>query len=209
MAFADVRDVGTGRPMKQDAVSDAAPAFGILPGDWKHRSAGSVLEDCVLVVAVDPGYRQSAFVVYDGTRVCGHGIRENSVLLGDLGIASNNVMLVLEEMQLFASNHGVGREIFDSVFWSGRFAQVWTPRPFDRILRSTVRAHLQATKGGDAAVRQSLIDRFGPYKEVAIGRKASPGPLYGIHADEWSALAIAVTWWDLQGCRNGREARTT
>jgi hypothetical protein len=46
-------------------------------------------------------------------------------------------------------------------------------------------------------VRASLIDRFGPYKEKAIGKKATPGPLFGIHADEWSALAIAVTWYDL------------
>jgi hypothetical protein len=29
---------------------------------------------------------------------------------------------------------------------------------------------------------------------TAIGRKASPGPLYGISRDVWSALAIAVTY---------------
>lgn len=149
-----------------------------------------------MVIAVDPGYRQSAFVVYDGAKVIAHGIKDNEVFLGDLGIVRYEATLVLEEMQLFTSNYGVGKEIFDSVFWSGRFAQAWSPRPFDRILRSKVRAHLQASKGGDAAVRQALIDRFGPYKEVAIGKKASPGPLYGIRADEWSALAVAVTWWD-------------
>lgn len=151
------------------------------------------------VVAVDPGYKQSAYVVFDGARICSHGIELNETLLaivGDQGILQDST-LVLESMQLFASNHGVGREIFDSIFWSGRFAQAWQPRPFDRILRSKVRSHLQATKGGDAAVRASLIDRFGPYKEQAIGLKKTPGPLYGIHADEWSALAIACTWWDL------------
>jgi hypothetical protein len=29
---------------------------------------------------------------------------------------------------------------------------------------------------------------------AAVGRKASPGPLYGISRDVWSALAIAVTY---------------
>ena len=29
---------------------------------------------------------------------------------------------------------------------------------------------------------------------TAIGRKAAPGPLYGISRDMWSALAIEVTY---------------
>jgi hypothetical protein len=29
---------------------------------------------------------------------------------------------------------------------------------------------------------------------TAIGRKAAPGPLYGMSCDVWSALAIAVTY---------------
>lgn len=39
----------------------------------------------------------------------------------------------------------------------------------------------------------ALIDRFGG-KDAAIGRKATPGPLYGITKDLWSALAIAITY---------------
>jgi hypothetical protein len=151
----------------------------------------------VIVLAIDPGYRDSAFVRYDGARILSHGIEANEQLLDDLQRTTHTDVLVIEEMQLFTSNYGVGREIFDSVFWSGRFAQAWSPRPFERLLRSKVRGHLGATKGGDAAVRASLIDRFGPYKEQAIGRKNAPGPLFGIRSDEWSALAIAVTWCDL------------
>jgi hypothetical protein len=33
---------------------------------------------------------------------------------------------------------------------------------------------------------------------TAVGRKANPGPLYGISRDVWSAIAIAVTY-TLQG----------
>lgn len=157
------------------------------------------------IVAVDPGYRQSAVVVYDGARVMHHMILPNLELLSMVGdyswpsklpVGAQQPLLVIEQMQLFTSNYGVGQEIFDSVFWSGRFVQAWEPRRWDRILRSKVRGHLHASKGGDAAVRAALIARFGPFKEDAIGRKSKPGPLYGIKADEWSALAIAVTWAD-------------
>jgi hypothetical protein len=48
------------------------------------------------------------------------------------------------------------------------------------------------SRAKDANIRQALIDRFGG--SAAVGRKAAPGPLYGIHRDVWSALAIAVTY---------------
>ena len=48
------------------------------------------------------------------------------------------------------------------------------------------------SRARDANIRQALIDRFGG--SAAVGRKAAPGPLYGISRDVWSALAIAVTY---------------
>ena len=156
----------------------------------------------MIVIGIDPGYRQSALVAFDGSKVCQNLICDNETMLVNLEDMKTEIgnkfgwVLVLEQMQMFRSAFGVGVEVFDSVFWAGRFAQVWHPRRFDQIIRAKVRAHLQATKGGDAAVRQGLINRFGAYKELAIGSKKQPGPLYGIKSHEWSALAIAVTWWD-------------
>lgn len=152
----------------------------------------------MIVIGLDPGYRESAMVMYDGKSIWQHAIVENETMLSWLKTASlPEHVLVIEEMQLFASNYGVGREIFDSVFWSGRFAQIFQPHRCERLLRSKVRGHLGCSKGGDSAVRAALIDRFGPYKEQAIGRKATPGPLFGLKSHEFSALAIAVTYWDL------------
>jgi hypothetical protein len=60
-----------------------------------------------------------------------------------------------------------------------------------------VKLHLcKSTKANDASIRQALIDRYGPGKERAIGTKKAPGPLYGVKADVWAALALAVTWHD-------------
>lgn len=35
-------------------------------------------------------------------------------------------------------------------------------------------------------------------KERAIGKKATPGKLYGVSADVWQALAVALTWADVR-----------
>ena len=53
--------------------------------------------------------------------------------------------------------------------------------------------HCQTVRANDANIRAAIIDRFGPGKEKAIGKKSAPGPLYGIKGDEWSALAVALT----------------
>ena len=87
----------------------------------------------------------------------------------------------------------VGREVFDTVFWSGRFAQAWGAS-FALLPRREVKLHLcHSAKATDATIRQALLDQFGG-KERAIGTKKTPGPLYGIHKDLWSCLALAVTY---------------
>jgi hypothetical protein len=53
-----------------------------------------------------------------------------------------------------------------------------------------------SSRANDATIRQALLDRYGPGREKAVGTKANPGPLYGIKADLWQALALAVTYSD-------------
>src|ERR1051326_3671298 len=97
------------------------------------------------VLGVDPGYRESAYVLFDGTRIHRHAIVANDDLVksfidDEVEWDRRATTLVLEEMQIF-SGHGVGKEVFDSVFWSGRFAQAWSPRPFERLIRARVRGY--------------------------------------------------------------------
>jgi hypothetical protein len=63
------------------------------------------------------------------------------------------------------------------------------------IDRASVKRGLSVTgaKGSaDAAVRQRLIELHGGSKEVAVGTKKAPGPLYGVKSHAWAALAVAV-----------------
>lgn len=87
----------------------------------------------------------------------------------------------------------VGKEVFDTCVWIGRFVQAWNA-PHTLVYRRDVKMFLCGNNSAkDGNIRQALIDRYGG-KERAIGKKKTPGPLYGFHDDLWQALAVGVTW---------------
>jgi hypothetical protein len=89
----------------------------------------------------------------------------------------------------------VGREVFETVHWAGRFTEAAHPMRVVQLPRRTVKLRLcQDSRARDSNIRQALIDRFGG--KAAIGTTKARGPLYGISKDVWSALAIAVTYAD-------------
>lgn len=146
------------------------------------------------VLAIDPGPTESAYVVYDGTRPTEFDKISNEEMLYRCGLCwDSGVVLVIE--QIAAMGMSVGAEVFETVFWSGRFAQAWGGRRWDRVKRHAVKMHLCGNmRAKDPNIRTALIDRFGPGKELAVGCKKKPGPLYKLSGDCWSALAVAVTW---------------
>jgi hypothetical protein len=153
------------------------------------------------IMAIDPGPTHSAWLVTDPQDEIRSFARwENEELLGLLrgsrhgGLAPDVQVVVIEKVEGFGM--AVGAEVFETVYWSGRFAEAVHPRTVDRIGRRAVKLHLCGqARAKDPNIRQALIDRYGG--SAAIGRKATPGPLYGISGDVWSALAVAVTWLDL------------
>lgn len=146
-----------------------------------------------MIIAIDPGPTQSAVVQYDRNGVVvEHCISENDTVLSTLAryVSGAHDTLVIE--QIAGMGMAVGAEVFETCFWSGRFAQAWG-RPFERIKRLPVKLHLCGqARAKDANVRQALIDRFGGPDCIRKG-----GALYKVKGDEWAALAVAVTWADL------------
>jgi hypothetical protein len=179
--------------MKKKGNEVTKPVFGLQEARSRTIPAS--------VIGVDPGPTQSAFVVIDtatGT-IPLHGIHPNSEILSILrDFPSHDCSHLSIEM---VSNYGmrVGWETFETVYWIGRFAEAWrSEETLARLYRVQARLHLCGSgRAGDAEVWQVLVDRFGPGKERAVGRKHSPGPLYGIQSHERSALAIGVVYWDL------------
>lgn len=154
------------------------------------------------LIAIDPGTTHSAYVVLasDGRTVEAFGIRDNDairVFLGDPNLNNDSVMAI----EMVASyGQPVGEEVFETVRWIGRFeeawcrahARWWEASPVLLIKRPEVKMALcYTTKGvNDSVIRQRVIDIYGG--KSAIGTKKAPGPLYGLKADEWQALAIAL-----------------
>ena len=154
----------------------------------------------MIVLAIDPGNEQSAFLVYDGARVLRFGKWPNERLLNELrlwdegsGLFAIASCIAIEMIASYGMP--VGREVFETCVWIGSFLEA-ANQPQELVYRKDVKLHLcGSARAKDGNVRQALIDRFGG-KDKAIGKKATPGPLYGISADVWSALAIAVTYSD-------------
>ena len=143
------------------------------------------------VLAIDPGSAQSAWLRYDGERPEGFGITANDVLARALRSGGLPDVVVIEKVESYGM--AVGAEVFDTVWWAGRFAEAAHRVPVVMLPRRAVKLALCGdSRAKDANIRQALIDRFGG--SSAVGRKAAPGPLYGISRDVWSALAIAVTY---------------
>lgn len=162
------------------------------------------------VLAIDPGSEQSAWVLWDGT-LLNHAKEANADVLqrfcewiwtADGSIIYGPMHIAIE----WVASYGmpVGAEVFDTARWVGRFEQA-APGCGDDVtlvVRRDVKLHLCGNaRAKDSNIRQALIDRFGG-KEKAIGRKAAPGPLYGLRADEWSALALAITFMETHACKS-------
>jgi hypothetical protein len=147
-----------------------------------------------LVLAIDPGTTQSGFVTMDGDRLISSGMMPNHEMLA---LVSGHVGEVAIEM-VASYGMAVGKEIFETVRWIGRFQQAArAPEAVRLIYRRDVKLHVcGSVKAKDSNVRQSLLDMFpgtGGGKTPQIGTKALPGPLYGVSSHAWSALAVAVT----------------
>lgn len=152
------------------------------------------------LLAIDPGSSLSAWVELDGNEVVCHAKEPNEdVLLMLLTGRFLPMTVVIESM----SPRGLPTSLqeMEAIWWSGRFWQAASRHAeVHRISRDEVKLRLSGrrSKVNDAAIRAILIDRYGGIggKAAAVGLKASPGPLYGVKADVWAALAVGLAWQD-------------
>lgn len=153
-----------------------------------------------LIYGVDPGTIQSALVVLEQ-----HGstmsVRASMTCTNDSMMSRlrhpgvSSATLVIEQIQ--SMGMAVGQEVFTTVWWAGRFYEAWPNGNRFQLPRRPIKLHLCGNmQAKDANVRQALLDKFGGAH--AIGRKATPGPLYGLKGHEFAALAVAVTWLETQ-----------
>lgn len=140
------------------------------------------------ILAIDPGTTQSGWVLLSGGgAVIGCGVDANDRVL--LLVRETHADRLAIEM-IASYGMAVGREVFATCVWVGRFQQAWRdPDAVRLVFRQQVKLHLcQSPRAKDANIRQALIDKLGPQ-----GTKKAPGPTYGVSSHAWAALGVAVT----------------
>lgn len=150
------------------------------------------------ILAVDPGTLESGYCALLGGKVVAAGVIGNAELLPYLQRADFRLGEYTLSLEMVASyGMPVGREVFETVRWIGRFQQAWhDPGAVRLVYRQDVKLHLcHSSKAKDSNVRQAVLDRFDPTgggKTPQVGTKKKPGPLYGVSSHAISALAVAI-----------------
>ncbi len=148
-----------------------------------------------MIIGLDPGTTETGCVLLDGYKPIYSGVMPNANVIPWMQTFGRATTLACEWVQSYGMP--VGKEVFDTVRWIGRFQQAWhTPDAVVFLPRKAVCLHIcNSPRANDATIRQALIDRYGG-KGAAVGRKANPGPLHGIKSHAWQALAVALTAYD-------------
>ncbi|HEL3212228.1 TPA: hypothetical protein UME35_000576 [Stenotrophomonas maltophilia] len=142
------------------------------------------------IMAVDPGPIESGWcLVLDG-KILQVGVDDNQTLLAMLQGWELHMGDTLAIEMIASYGMAVGREVFETCVWVGRFAQAWhQPNAVRLVYRRDVKLHLCGNaKAKDANIRQALLDLLGPQ-----GTKKAPGATYGVKSHAWAALGVAVT----------------
>lgn len=149
-----------------------------------------------MILAIDPGPAESAYAVLDETNLkpLDFGKTKNEeVLIKIFAIGGHGNKLAIEMVASYGM--AVGKEVFETVFWIGRFYQKALKEgyPITLIYRKEETMNLcHSMKAKDSNIIQALKDRFGNK-----GTKSNPGWFYGFSKDIWQAYAVGVTYADL------------
>lgn len=146
------------------------------------------------ILAIDPGNIKSAYVCMDENSIFEKGIEYNEAILQIIAHSPENPLVI----EMIASyGMAVGKTVFDTCLWIGKFIREaeLAKIPVELVYRKDIKLHLcQTMRAKDSNIIQALKDRYGE-----VGRKANPGPLYGVSKDIWSALAVGTYYLDTGG----------
>ena len=133
------------------------------------------------ILAIDPGTAQSAYVLWDADQktILDKGISANAEIARYIESHSFDD-LVIEMVASYGMP--VGKEVFETCVWIGRFYQA-SRFPVHLLYRREVKMFLCGNmRAKDSHIRQALIDM--------LGKDATKG----VSKDVWAALAVAVTY---------------
>jgi hypothetical protein len=150
------------------------------------------------VLAIDPGNKTSGWVLMDGrTFLSGESEQDNTELHRVIESYRDVDLVACEWIQSYGMT--VGKEVFHTCRWSGRFQQVAESigLKWALVYRRDVKLYLcQDSRAKDTNVRQAILDLYpatGGGSRPQIGTKKQRGPLYGVSGHMWPAVGLALT----------------
>jgi hypothetical protein len=143
-----------------------------------------------MILAIDPGPAESAFVAWSGGKIVQMGKIANAEFFAS-HIQMEGVKCVAIEC-ITGYGMQVGQEVFETCRWEGKFEMHYGlelgKTRVHRIRRRDVKSWLcENPTAKDRDVTAALLDKVGPK-----GTKSNPGPTFGVSGDIWAALAIAL-----------------
>jgi hypothetical protein len=156
----------------------------------------------MVVFAIDPGNVESAYVFWNGVSILKKGKVKNKELLNVIEKTTfgGDDKITIEMVASYGMP--VGKTVFDTCVWIGRFAQICEEIgiKWDLAYRIDIKNHLcHSSKAKDSNVIQALVDRFGnvdKFGKYSKGTKNNKGFFYEFSQDIWQAFAVAVYSFD-------------
>ena len=158
------------------------------------------------ILAIDPGNTESGYAVIEmpDFKPIEFGKVANEQLLELLeGLNDSNVIAI----EMIASyGMPVGKDVFETCVWIGRLVQVLQGKDITYIYRKDEKMALcGSTKAKDSNIRQALIDRYAERDfKNGKGTKKNKDVFYGVSKDVWQAIAVGVTYWEMEQQKNER-----
>ena len=150
-----------------------------------------------MLLAIDPGTRESAWVLMDDElRPVEYAIEDNERVLNLVGTMQYK-SLAVEWVTNYGAN--VGADVFQTVYWIGRFCERAMERGIIplRIARRDVKKNLKLPmKAKDGDVMRALIKRFGGRKSKDNPNGFFPPDKSGWGTHLWQAYAVGATFAD-------------
>lgn len=166
------------------------------------------------ILAIDPGNTESGYVIMDKDTLKPllFGKINNDILIEDIfdyDVLHGFRVTEIAIEKIASYGMAVGKEVFDTCIWIGRFYQHLTQYytactsyrdDIHYIYRKDEKLILCGSlKAKDSNIRRALIDRFAKHDfKNGKGTKKNPDWFYGFKADIWAAYAVGVTYADMK-----------
>lgn len=154
-----------------------------------------------MILAIDPGNVDSAYCVIDSAtyKPIEFGKIANEELKAKLENDIRFYPIDSFAIEMIASyGMPVGKEVFDTCVWIGRFIESFKSSNTNYIYRKDEKINLCGSmKAKDSNIRQALIDRFAKFDfKNGKGTIKQKDFFYGFSKDIWSAFAVGITYLD-------------